>query len=638
MKQWYIVTITLLLFSAVIFSQPTEVEPNNTASQANIIQIEDSILASINYTGDVDYFKFTTSFNEDTLQIVIRNINNSNLSGYVMIFDTAGTTIAMDYYDKIGMTLTFVAQQKGAYYIRAANDWNGFPNKVRKSRGFGLTGEYLLQLKKFVPSAPLVNHFIPFDSYYSQTRAQVGFYSNGLNTTVLLSNGTDIFNIPDTINSWSIKNLNGWISNLNPGATYILKGEAKNDSGVSSLTFNFTAPAKPDFWEIKNLNSTELFNDLSFIDFANERFGIIFGYYRFYKTYNGGDTWTSYENNKHFYCGYAIDSLNIIAGSLDQGIFKTTNGGLEWNSVSSHPSNVKNILFVNASIGFAIGTFGVILKTTTGGESWFEVTSGVGDFLNTICFPDERNGWIAGMNGVVLRTSDGGNNWHQQNIPTQEDLYSITFLDSLRGFALAYYTLLSTTDGGFTWLKKDLDHLYIDISFINNYGCMVGDKGIISLSTDSGETWNAQNSGTYNQLHLLTTTGSQWVAVGSCFPDFIGGNSSQYVNYGSILKSKYNLVNVDDKKEILLTFLINQNYPNPFNPSTIIRYSIPERSFVSMKVYDLLGRVVKVLINEELIPGYYEYEFNASGLSSGVYFYRVQTGSFTETKKMILLR
>ena len=86
------------------------------------------------------------------------------------------------------------------------------------------------------------------------------------------------------------------------------------------------------------------------------------------------------------------------------------------------------------------------------------------------------------------------------------------------------------------------------------------------------------------------------------------------------------------------TYVLNQNYPNPFNPSTTIKYEIPEISFVNIKVYDVLGNEVVTLINEEQTVGSYEVEFNTTELTSGIYFYQLQAGSFVETKKMILLK
>jgi len=85
-------------------------------------------------------------------------------------------------------------------------------------------------------------------------------------------------------------------------------------------------------------------------------------------------------------------------------------------------------------------------------------------------------------------------------------------------------------------------------------------------------------------------------------------------------------------------YSLHQNYPNPFNPSTTIKYQIPELSFVTLKVYDVLGNEVSILVSEEKVIGSYEVELDATGLPSGAYFYRLQAGSFVETKKMVLVK
>jgi hypothetical protein len=86
------------------------------------------------------------------------------------------------------------------------------------------------------------------------------------------------------------------------------------------------------------------------------------------------------------------------------------------------------------------------------------------------------------------------------------------------------------------------------------------------------------------------------------------------------------------------SFRLMQNYPNPFNPSTIISFNLSSKSFVTLKVYDLLGREVATIVSEELPAGNYTRQWNASSLPSGIYFYRLQTSSFTDSKKLILLR
>ena len=81
-----------------------------------------------------------------------------------------------------------------------------------------------------------------------------------------------------------------------------------------------------------------------------------------------------------------------------------------------------------------------------------------------------------------------------------------------------------------------------------------------------------------------------------------------------------------------------QNYPNPFNPTTTIKFAVPKESNVNLNIYNVLGELVSTLVNEQMKPGYYEYGLDATNLASGVYLYKLQAGSFVETKKMILLK
>ena len=97
-------------------------------------------------------------------------------------------------------------------------------------------------------------------------------------------------------------------------------------------------------------------------------------------------------------------------------------------------------------------------------------------------------------------------------------------------------------------------------------------------------------------------------------------------------------VNYQLEKETIYKFTVLQNYPNPFNPSTIIRYKINEPSHVTLQVYDVLGKEVTQLVNNEKAPGIYEVEFKANNLPSGIYFYKITAGSFSDTKKMFLAK
>ena len=114
--------------------------------------------------------------------------------------------------------------------------------------------------------------------------------------------------------------------------------------------------------------------------------------------------------------------------------------------------------------------------------------------------------------------------------------------------------------------------------------------------------------------------------------NFLKGCVISGITYGNLL------VSVGEENELPDKFALLQNYPNPFNPSTKIRYEIPERSFVTIKVYDVLGSEVVKPVNEEKSAGSYDVEFDGSGLTSGVYFYRLKAGDYVETKKMVLIK
>lgn len=85
-------------------------------------------------------------------------------------------------------------------------------------------------------------------------------------------------------------------------------------------------------------------------------------------------------------------------------------------------------------------------------------------------------------------------------------------------------------------------------------------------------------------------------------------------------------------------YRLNQNYPNPFNPSTEITFSLAKSSFVKLEIYNSIGQIVAILINHKMTPGNYEVKFNASGLSSGIYYYKIHAGEFQSLKKMLLLQ
>jgi len=177
-------------------------------------------------------------------------------------------------------------------------------------------------------------------------------------------------------------------------------------------------------------------------------------------------------------------------------------------------------------------------------------------------------------------------------------------------------------------------------------GDPVTDKGWIWKTSTGGGTGFNLFSGPFN----LAPNDTQWVMMA-----LVPALGKDYKESITIMRNKVKLlrsmpydsiafgrnavkVGINQEKELPKQFVLNQNYPNPFNPETIISYIIPKSEHVTIKVFDVLGREIAVLVNGFQTKGTNEVEFDASQLSSGVYFYSIQSGEFAQTKKMMLVR
>ncbi len=165
----------------------------------------------------------------------------------------------------------------------------------------------------------------------------------------------------------------------------------------------------------------------------------------------------------------------------------------------------------------------------------------------------------------------------------------------------------------------------------------------IDFSTDSGATWSVIADTVWSASNTYDWDVPQ-VSSDECLIR-LGSYPCAYDQSDSVFTITYP-VSIDDKQSLPTEFSLEQNYPNPFNPTTTIKYTIPqsvtlsevEGSLVTLIIYDVLGNEIAILVNEEKSARSYEVEFNGIDLPGGIYFYRLQAGGFTETKKMILLK
>ncbi len=234
-----------------------------------------------------------------------------------------------------------------------------------------------------------------------------------------------------------------------------------------------------------------------------------------------------------------------------------------------------------------------------------------------------------GEDGNILKTTNGGDTWVSRNIITGQGINDIYFTDSNHGWVVGYQFIAKTTNGGINWSTTPITFLAGKCSMIDELkGWIIGAEGEMMYTLDGGNHWNLSYQITNNNLRDLFFVGDDgWI---------VGG-------WGTILHTTNGGVTfIEEEKNSTQPkeFLLQQNYPNPFNPSTSIQYAISSTQFVTLKVYDLLGREVATLVNEEKPAGSYNVEFTINNLqlSTGIYFYRLQAGNYVETKKMILLK
>jgi hypothetical protein len=202
--------------------------------------------------------------------------------------------------------------------------------------------------------------------------------------------------------------------------------------------------------------------------------------------------------------------------------------------------------------------------------------------------------------------------------PDQTVFIQTTYSSSFDG---AYRSI----DRGQSWQRIDGNDPYFNSLVASQSGDLLGvsDDGVFR-SSDDGATWVniGTELGTFAQFHSIVVTPSGRILVGGSY----------------VYRKREVLSHSEESSTHPSGFSLEQNYPNPFNPTTNFGFRISDFGFVSIKVYDLLGREVATPVNEVKSPGEYSVSWNADGLSSGVYLYRLQAGTFVQTRKMMLLR
>lgn len=339
------------------------------------------------------------------------------------------------------------------------------------------------------------------------------------------------------------------------------------------------------------------------------------------------DTLTGYMDNIYFFdanTGYALIDSNP---SINTKLYKTINAGLNWQLIRVVESGTQlyDMYFFDMNIGFVSGignlgnpnSHGVIFKTTNAGLNWVKIDFNRTSQIEDITFLNSTTGFAVGIMGdgltsdsiatKIFRTTNGGAQWDSisnfinhyaaniECLPSTGTVFGVgNLVDSVTS-EFTKLTTIKTTNFGATWVLKDLNQITfgVGLSLIdqNNFMMCGGDVNSTPM-------------------------------VPRIF---------KYTNGGNVF------INQNDG-EVPSSFSLQQNYPNPFNNSSIINFQCAISGKVVLKVYDVMGREVAILVNESLKPGTYEVSFDGSTLNSGVYFYMISAGEFTETKRMLLIK
>ena len=299
-----------------------------------------------------------------------------------------------------------------------------------------------------------------------------------------------------------------------------------------------------------------------------------------------------------------------------------------------------------------------VASSTNGGSSW-QVTENAFD-MNGIngLLPQKGNIRVNGLPNIAIDTTGGPRNGWIYIITTQKNLAPAGSDPDV--------ILNRSTDGGLTWssgIRVNQDPINngkiqyfpavhvdktggLNVIFYDDRNTTSDSSGVfLARSEDGGNSWKEFEISDQNfkplpigglgqgyqgdNISITSSNGKLW-------PVWMDNRTGTYQIW--TVPIELSLVNVDDERNIISDFVLMQNYPNPFNPSTKIQYAVGRSQFVTLKVYDVLGNVVAVLVDEEKSPGIYEVNFNAINFPSGIYFYTLNTGSFVDTKKMILLK
>jgi hypothetical protein len=356
-----------------------------------------------------------------------------------------------------------------------------------------------------------------------------------------------------------------------------------------------------------------------------------------------GASWTTLNTGltNHNVWTLAFDGSNLYAGTNGGGAYVSTNNGGNWTAVNN---GITGTLFIHSlatsgSYVLAAAPFGAF-RTSDGGTTWTKITTGLTN-SDVMTFAVSESNLFAGTLGGVFASTNNGTNWSPAKAGlTTNIVFALTAAAGNLYAATSPSGLFLSTNNGTSWT-----------STANN----LGTKVVHCLASSGSTVFAGNDSGVY----ISTNNGGNWVHVNDGLPANAQVHSltvtSSYLLAGTDSAGVWKRPLTELVTGVALTapavpeqFGLDQNYPNPFNPTTTIRYAIGRvvalsgsegpATRVRLAVYDMLGREVAVLVDEQKEPGAHIATWDASGMASGIYICRLTATDYTQSRTMVLLK
>lgn len=401
---------------------------------------------------------------------------------------------------------------------------------------------------------------------------------------------------------------------------------------ILMMGFSATALAQTDFWEpVKGALAGQVLalavgpNDLIF---AGTNIGVA-------RSVNDGDSWEADLPGRAVLAFAINDAGHIFAGTIGRGVYRSTDQGKTWSEVNNGLTNTLVLaLIINSEQHLFAGTYlGGVFRSTDNGDTWEPVNDGLTESFVPELAVDSAGHLFAGTDAGVFRSTNNGDSWSLSNSglpPGRVFALAVNAADHI--FAGTDSGVFRSTNNGNSWdeLNIGLNAPSVPALAINAAGhvfAAVAESagGGVFRSLNNGDHWEPVNAG----LPQVTVFAFGFDRQGR----ILAGTDSS-----GVFRSIGTTTAVEeDGGDRPLSFALAQNYPNPFNPSTTITFDLAKPVPVKLRVFDVTGREVAVLVDQVLQSGSYKVTFTPKGLANGVYFYRFEAGEFIQTKKLILL-